>query len=73
MQDSGSAILHAAAQARAILLATAGERLGVAPSELKTENGTVIAPNGLAIDQKVPAAVPTNMTERDRWEYLALK
>jgi CO/xanthine dehydrogenase Mo-binding subunit len=46
MQDSGSAILHAAAQARAILLATAGERLGVAPSELKTQNGTVIAPSG---------------------------
>ena len=49
LQDSGTAILHAAAHARSILVETAGRRLGVAPGELKTENGAVIAPNGTTI------------------------
>jgi CO/xanthine dehydrogenase Mo-binding subunit len=46
MQDSGTAIQHAAAQARALLIAEAARRLGLAPENLSTENGTVIAPDG---------------------------
>jgi nicotinate dehydrogenase subunit B len=46
MQDSGTAILHAAAQARAILMTEAARRFGVAPEQLKTEDGTVTAPDG---------------------------
>jgi nicotinate dehydrogenase subunit B len=46
MQDSGTAILHAAAQVRAILLAEAAQRFGVTPEQLKTEDGAVIAPDG---------------------------
>jgi CO/xanthine dehydrogenase Mo-binding subunit len=46
MQDSGTAILHAAAQARAILVAEAARRLGLSPDQLKTDNGAVTAPDG---------------------------
>ena len=46
MQDSGTAILHAAAQVRAILMAEAARRFGVMPDQLKTEDGAVIAPDG---------------------------
>ena len=46
MQDSGTAILRAAAQARAILVAEAARRLGLPPDQLKTENGAVTAPDG---------------------------
>jgi nicotinate dehydrogenase subunit B len=46
MQDSGTAILHAAAQVRAILVAEAARRFGVTPDQLKTEDGVVIAPDG---------------------------
>ncbi|MBW8846245.1 MAG: xanthine dehydrogenase family protein molybdopterin-binding subunit [Burkholderiales bacterium] len=41
MQDSGTAIRHAAAQARALLLARAAERLGAAAGELSIANGVV--------------------------------
>jgi nicotinate dehydrogenase subunit B len=46
MQDSGTAIMHAAAQARAILIAEAARRLARAPEQLKTVAGAVIAPDG---------------------------
>jgi len=46
MQDSGTAILHAAAQVRQILVAQAAQRWGVAAELLKTDNGGVIAPDG---------------------------
>jgi nicotinate dehydrogenase subunit B len=49
MQDSGTALLHAAAQTRAILLIEAARRLGLAPEQLKTDNATVIAPDGRKI------------------------
>ncbi|MCA1451642.1 xanthine dehydrogenase family protein molybdopterin-binding subunit [Bradyrhizobium sp. BRP22] len=46
MQDSGTAILNAAAQVRELLIAQAAGRLGLAAENLRTENGAVIAPDG---------------------------
>jgi CO/xanthine dehydrogenase Mo-binding subunit len=46
IQYSGTAILHAAAQAREILIKVAAERLSVDAAELKAEGGAVIAPDG---------------------------
>jgi nicotinate dehydrogenase subunit B len=46
MQDSGTAIQYAAAQAREILVAEAAKRLDLAAENLRTENGAVIAPDG---------------------------
>lgn len=46
MQDSGTAILHAAAQARALLVAEAARRLDARAENLSTENGAVLAPDG---------------------------
>jgi nicotinate dehydrogenase subunit B len=46
MQDSGTAIQNAAAQVRALLIAEAARRLNLPAETLKTERGTVIAPDG---------------------------
>src|SRR5665213_4363552 len=46
MQDSGTAIQHAAAQVRALLLAEAARRLEVPEENLRAENATVIASDG---------------------------
>jgi CO/xanthine dehydrogenase Mo-binding subunit len=46
MQDSATAIRHAAAQVREILLGAAATRLGVNADQLKVENGTVLANEG---------------------------
>ncbi|MDI4233592.1 molybdopterin-dependent oxidoreductase [Bradyrhizobium sp. Arg237L] len=49
MQDSGTAILNAAAQVRELLVAEAARRLGLAGESLKTDNGAVVAPDGRRI------------------------
>jgi nicotinate dehydrogenase subunit B len=46
MQDSGTAILNAAAQVRALLIAEAARRLDLPAENLRTENGAVVAPDG---------------------------
>jgi len=46
MQDSGTAIRHAAAQARSLLIATAAVRLGVPRERLKAQDGAVVAHDG---------------------------
>lgn len=46
MQDSGTAILNAAAQVRALLIQTAAGRLDVPADQLKTENGAVVTQDG---------------------------
>jgi nicotinate dehydrogenase subunit B len=46
MQDSGTAILNAAAQVRALLMAEAARRLNAGEENLRTENGAVIAADG---------------------------
>ncbi len=49
MQDSGTAIMNAAAQAHAILVAEAAQRLGIAADQLKTAQGVVSAADGRQI------------------------
>src|SRR5882672_5710613 len=44
MKDSGTAILHAAAQAREILLAEAAKRFALPADKLTVESGQVVAP-----------------------------
>ncbi len=46
MQDSGTAILHATAQAREILVGLAAARLGAAAGDLRVEGGAVISADG---------------------------
>jgi CO/xanthine dehydrogenase Mo-binding subunit len=46
MQNSGTAILNAAAQVRALLLAQAAQQLGLPVDQLQTEGGAVMAPDG---------------------------
>jgi nicotinate dehydrogenase subunit B len=46
VQDSGTAIQNAAAQARELLLAEAARRLDLPTETLRTENGAVISPDG---------------------------
>jgi nicotinate dehydrogenase subunit B len=46
MQESGTAIMHAAAQARAILVGEAARRFGASADQIKTEDGTARAPDG---------------------------
>jgi nicotinate dehydrogenase subunit B len=49
MQDSATAIMHAAAQVRAILVTLASQRLGVAPAQLTVHLGTIRANDGRSI------------------------
>ena len=46
MQDSGTAILHASAQAREILIGVAAGRLGLPGERLKAEGSAVVADDG---------------------------
>jgi CO/xanthine dehydrogenase Mo-binding subunit len=46
MKYSGTAVQHAAAQVRALLIAEAARRLELPFENLKTENGAVVAPDG---------------------------
>jgi nicotinate dehydrogenase subunit B len=46
MQNSGTAILNAAAQVREILIAEAARRFDLPDENLRTENGAVVAPDG---------------------------
>ncbi|HEY2530637.1 MAG TPA: molybdopterin cofactor-binding domain-containing protein [Xanthobacteraceae bacterium] len=72
LQDSGTAILNAAAQVRAILLGEAAGKLGVPAEQLKTANGVVKANDGrtlrygqLVADQLLHvAAQPTSPLKR---------
>jgi nicotinate dehydrogenase subunit B len=49
VKDSGTAILHAAAQVRELLIGEAAKRFAVPPSDLRVDNGQVIAPDGRRI------------------------
>jgi nicotinate dehydrogenase subunit B len=46
MQDSGTAILNAAAQVRSILLQLAATKLNAPADQLRTENARIVGPNG---------------------------
>ncbi len=47
VQDSGGALRQAAAEARAIYLAAAAQRLGVSAESLAVEDGTIVGPGNL--------------------------
>jgi nicotinate dehydrogenase subunit B len=47
VEQSGSAVRHAAAQARAIYLGAAAQRLGVAADSLEVQDGTIVGPGNL--------------------------
>ena len=49
MSDSGTALLHAAAQVRAILTGLAAQRLGQPPDALVLQNGTIRSPDGRTV------------------------
>jgi CO/xanthine dehydrogenase Mo-binding subunit len=46
MQNSATAIRHATAQARELLVAEAAQRLGLAANDLRVDGGEVLAPDG---------------------------
>jgi nicotinate dehydrogenase subunit B len=56
MQDSGTAILHAAAQARALLVQAAGAQLGLEPGALSVRDGVVQAADGRSVGYGALAA-----------------
>src|SRR5262245_65084772 len=47
VEQSGSAVRHAAAEARGIYLRLAAQRLGVAANELSIDDGTIVGPGNL--------------------------
>ncbi len=47
VEQSGSAVRYAAAQARSLYLEAAAQRLGVAPESLSVEDGTIAGPGNL--------------------------
>ena len=49
MSDSGTAILHAAAQVRELLIGLAATKLGVDAATLKAEGGKIVATNGQSV------------------------
>jgi nicotinate dehydrogenase subunit B len=61
MQDSGTAIMNAAAQVREMLLAMAATRLSAAPDALTVADGVVHAQDGRSVAYgELVAAVPTH-------------
>lgn len=72
MQDSGTAILHASAQARMLLIAEAGRRFGLPADQLNTSSGAVTAPDGrklsygeLVADQMLHVRAQLNSSLKD--------
>ncbi|MDB5945470.1 MAG: putative oxidoreductase subunit protein [Ramlibacter sp.] len=72
MQDSGTAIRHAAAQARVLLLGLAAQRLGVSADGLQVQDGLVRAEGGrsvgygdLVADQTLHVQAQPQSTLRD--------
>ena len=49
MSDSGTAILHAAAQVRELLIALAATKLGVEATTLKAEGGKIVTESGQSV------------------------
>ena len=52
MQDSGTAVLHAAAQVRGILIGLAATRLNLPPDQLQAKTGAVVANDGRSVVYK---------------------
>jgi len=64
LTDSGTAIMHAAAQVREILIVRAAERLGIAAERLQAREGFVVADDGRRI--AFGALVAAGQTETTR-------
>ena len=61
MPDSGIAILNASAEVRALLVEAAAQRLGLPASQLSTQEGRVVAPDGRSLGYgELTAAVPAD-------------
>ncbi len=79
MQDSGTAVRHAAAQVRTILLDLAGAKLTVAPERLAIRDGVITAPGGAQVaygdlvrGQKLHrTATPVSHVRNPRQHFLA--
>ncbi|GJD52038.1 Nicotinate dehydrogenase subunit B [Methylobacterium crusticola] len=76
MQDSATAIRHAAAAARAALAEAAGRRLGLDPAGLSVRGGAVLAPDGrrlpvrdLVAEAALAVAAPAEAPLRDPAAY----
>jgi nicotinate dehydrogenase subunit B len=79
MQDSGTAILHAAAQTRMLLIAEAARRLGLQPDQLAASNATIVAPDGrklsygeLFSDQLLHVRAQPNSPLKDFKDYAVM-
>jgi CO/xanthine dehydrogenase Mo-binding subunit len=79
LQDSGTAIRHAAAQARLLLLGAAAARLQLSPEQLRAEQGAILADDGrrlgygeLAGDRllHVAAAAQSALTDPSRYRLI---
>jgi isoquinoline 1-oxidoreductase subunit beta len=76
--DAFDKMRAAGAAARYALVAAAAERLGIPASTLKTDNGTVVAPDGRRLPYTALAADATKMAlpdelplkPREQWRYL---
>lgn len=70
MQDSGTAILNATAEMRAILLGEAAGRLGVPATSLATTGGRVVAPDGrnLGYGELAAGIAPERQATPGVWE-----
>jgi CO/xanthine dehydrogenase Mo-binding subunit len=76
IEQSGSALRHVCAEARAIYLAAAAQRLGVPPGSLEVEDGTIVGPGNLRTSyweladetllarDATPGAVPKSVAAR---------
>ncbi|MGN6453303.1 MAG: molybdopterin cofactor-binding domain-containing protein [Steroidobacteraceae bacterium] len=82
MQDSGTAIRHAAAQARSLLIATAAVRLGVPRERLKAQDGAVVAHDGRRVGfgvlvkeklLRVPADGRANLTDPAHYRVIGTR
>ena len=76
MSDSGTAILHAAAQVRELLIGFAATKLGVDAATLKADGGKIVATNGQSVGYgelvggDVPACSGATAIETQRSEDL---
>jgi CO/xanthine dehydrogenase Mo-binding subunit len=66
LTDSGTAIMHASAQVREMLMARAAQRFGIEPSRLQARDGAVIADDGRRVafgDLAADAVAPSQRAQ----------
>lgn len=78
IMDSGTAILHAAAQVRAILLNAAAQKWSVPESRLRADNGAILSDDGkrigygeiVALRLHVAASARSTLTSPSNYQYI---